>query len=413
MRNKDIIVIGQQGWDLNIGSNAHNIATVFAQNNRVIYVNPPLDINSLLRTRQKSQLKKHLSILLGRADSLVKEADNLWIYTPGILCLSNNWLSSSQVFRSLNYINNKLFAQSISQTIKKLDFKEFLLFNDGLMFLGLELKALLQPVKYIYYVRDYLIATPYFKKHGTWAEAELITKADLVVANSLFLAEYASQYNANSYDIGQGCELNFFNPSVETSVPADMVNLHKPIIGYVGNITTSRLDINLLEQLATSRPNWTFAMVGFEDDDFKASRLHKKANVHFLGTKAPEELPSYIQHFDVCINPQLVNEITIGNYPRKIDEYLAMGKPTVATKTKAMQLFENYTYLGSSSAEYITLIQRALSENSNNKAEERIAFARSHTWEASVQAIYDLVHQVAPTDKAVSIKENANSVHSY
>ncbi len=45
-----------------------------------------------------------------------------------------------------------------------------------------------------------------------------------------------------------------------------------------------------------------------------------------------KELPGYIQHFDVCINPQKLNPITIGNYPLKVDEYLAMGKPVVATR---------------------------------------------------------------------------------
>ncbi|QNF35747.1 glycosyltransferase [Adhaeribacter swui] len=406
-------MIGQQGWDIGIGSNAHNIAAVFAQNNRVVYVNPPLDINSLLKTKHKSRLKIIFRLLAGKEENLVKHSENLWVYTPGILCLSSNWISSPKIFKILNYFNNQLFARSINKVIQKLNFKNYLLFNDSLMFLGLEQKKLLRPTKYTYYVRDYMVAVPYFKKHGTWVEAELITKADLVVANSLFLAEYASNYNTQSYDVGQGCELDYFNPEVETDVPSDLVNLKQPIIGYVGNLTASRLDINLLEQLATSRPDWTFAFVGFEDEHFRASRLHELTNVHFLGAKAPAELPSYIQHFDVCINPQVVNEITIGNYPRKIDEYLAMGKPVVATKTKAMQMFEDYTYLGSSAAEYIQLIEKALAENSMSQAKARIAFAKSHTWEASVQAIYNLLNQKEQKDKVQAIKKNAQPVSSY
>ena len=52
-----------------------------------------------------------------------------------------------------------------------------------------------------------------------------------------------------------------------------------------------------------------------------------------------------IPHIRKNLNPQLLNEVTIGNYPRKIDEYLAMGKPTVATKTEGMSVFADYTYL--------------------------------------------------------------------
>ncbi len=55
--------------------------------------------------------------------------------------------------------------------------------------------------------------------------------------------------------------------------------------------------------------------------------------------KKPEQTAAYIHHFTICINPQLVNPLTIGNYPRKIDEYLASGKPVVATATQAMEMF--------------------------------------------------------------------------
>ena len=63
-------------------------------------------------------------------------------------------------------------------------------------------------------------------------------------------------------------------------------------------------------------------------------------NVLFVGLKPISELKDYVACFDVCINPQWVNELTIGNYPIKIDEYLLMGKPVVATKTKAMEMFQ-------------------------------------------------------------------------
>jgi glycosyltransferase involved in cell wall biosynthesis len=65
----------------------------------------------------------------------------------------------------------------------------------------------------------------------------------------------------------------------------------------------------------------------------------------FLGAQDVNRLPEYIKAFDVCINPQLLNETTKRNYPRKIDEYLAMGKPVVATKTIAMGYFKDWVYL--------------------------------------------------------------------
>jgi len=119
--------------------------------------------------------------------------------------------------------------------------------------------------------------------------------------------------------------------------------------------------------------------------------LHKLSNVYFLGRKNESELPNYVKGFDVAMNPQLSNNLTIGNYPRKIDEYLAMGKPIIATKTKAMEMFKDCVYLGSSKEEYIVLTEKALAENAPELAEKRINFAKSHTWTNNVTALYDAI----------------------
>ena len=81
----------------------------------------------------------------------------------------------------------------------------------------------------------------------------------------------------------------------------------------------------------------------------------------------------------------------MGNYPLKIDEYLAMGKPVVATRTKAMKLFEEYTYLADKPEEYPDLIKKALAGDSKEKHRQRIAFAQTHTWENSMSELYKVI----------------------
>jgi glycosyltransferase involved in cell wall biosynthesis len=159
----------------------------------------------------------------------------------------------------------------------------------------------------------------------------------------------------------------------------------------VGSLTALRLDISLIEYIAKKRKNWSIVLVGPEDEAFQNSNLHSLSNVYFLGRKDASELPNYVKGFDVAINPQAINNLTIGNYPRKIDEYLAMGKPVIATKTKAMEMFRNCVYLASTGQDYIRLIERALSENTIELANKRIDFARSHTWENNVSAIYSSI----------------------
>src|SRR5690606_40772052 len=107
-------------------------------------------------------------------------------------------------------------------------------------------------------------------------------------------------------------------------------------------------------------------------------------NVRFLGKKAMNDLFRYIGAFSVCLNPQLTNAITIGNYPRKIDEYLALGKPVVATCNPTMEAFRSVVYLAGSHEEYSHAINKALAENTPELEAKRKAFVTTHTWENSV-----------------------------
>ena len=84
---------------------------------------------------------------------------------------------------------------------------------------------------------------------------------------------------------------------------------------------------------------------------------------YFSARNLKQVYPSYVAHFDVCMNPQKINHITIGNYPRKIDEYLALGKPVIATRTKTMSLFEDHVWNCDDTTEYVEAIHTALQTN--------------------------------------------------
>lgn len=388
MSGRNIVIVGQQPWDTEIGSNCKDIALEFSKHNRVVYVNSPLDRNTVLKSPKEGKIQKRLNVIAGKEKGLNVVLPNFWVLYPDVILESINWLPDSFLYTYLNKQNNKRFAKSIKNSLQQLGFNNFLLFNDNDIFRSFYLKELLQPELSIYYSRDNMLAVDYWQKHGRKLEPALIAKSDVCVANSSYLASYCKKYNPHSYFVGQGCD--FVIPAAEQkiSLPQALANIKKPIIGYVGALVNLRLDIDILAHISNERKDWSVVLVGPEDDAFKASVLHQLPNVHFLGPKSPTELTSYISHFDVCLNPQLVNPMTIGNYPRKIDEYLALGKPVVATQTEAMEIFKDYTYLANTPADYVQLIDRALQEDKPELRVKRQAFAATHTWENSVQQIY-------------------------
>ena len=394
IENRDFIVVGQQPWDTPIGSNCKDLALEFSKHNRVLYINAPLDRRTKFQQGHTEGVKKRMRVINGQEDGLEQIGANFWVYYPDVINESINWMKPTALFRVFNKINNKRFAKSVKKAIQKLNFKDFILFNDSDMFRSYHLKELLNPSTSIYYSRDNLLATPYWGKHGKYLEPELIKKSDLCVANSVYLANYCKQYNPNSFYVGQGCDFELFKNDDSVKVPESLNTIEKPILGYVGALLSIRLDERILLHLAQQKPAWSIVLVGPEDDDFKNSKLHEMENVHFLGPQKPETLPAYIKGFDICLNPQALNPLTIGNYPRKIDEYLAMGKPTLATRTEAVGIFEDYVYLAETKEEYVLLAEKALAENSETLVNERIAFAKTHTWEKNAEEIYKAIQTV-------------------
>jgi glycosyltransferase involved in cell wall biosynthesis len=396
MTGYDIILVGLQPYDSDIGSNSINIAEEFAKQNRVLYVNYPFDRKSFSLEKHLPNVQKRAKMMAGETSNLVQVKPQLWNLYPNTLIESINGIPFTPLFRVFNYINNRRLANEIAKAANKLGFKDFILFNDSDMFRSYHLKNLLKPKCTVYYTRDNMMSVPYWFKHGHKLEPELMASSDLVCANSTYLAGIAAKDNKNSFYVGQGCDVTAFDSDKVKEKPTDLEPIKGPIIGYIGALFTQRLDIKIIKLIASHNPDWNVVLIGPQDEDFKKSELHQISNVHFLGLKDGSVLPNYLNYFDVAINPQILNPVTIGNYPRKIDEYLAMGKPVVATETKAMSIFKDHTYLATSPEGYIPLIEKALKENSSELANERIKFARSHTWENSVKEIYKAIQIVNP-----------------
>ncbi len=386
--NRNILIISIQPWYYELGSNCKNIALELSKNNRVLYVNIPITRKTYLSTSKSHGIEKHCTVIRSKSETIHKIQDNLWEFYPTSLIESINSLPFTSLFQIINSFNNQRFAKDIKKALKRMKFENFILFNDNDIYNGFYLKEYLQPDIYVYYMRDFLQGYPYWKKHSKVLEPKLIRKADIVVTNSLYYRDYCLQFNMCTTYIGQGCKLDLFNPKSINKIPAELMEIKKPVIGYVGALDSTRLDQTIIRTIAESNPEWQIVLVGPEDDTFKQSSLKTLANVHFWGRKPIETLPAYMLGFNVCMNPQFVNLITHGNYPLKIDEYLAMGKPVVATATAAMKLFQDYVYLAQNPEDYPALIQKALKEHTKSKADAGEQFAKSHTWENSISELY-------------------------
>lgn len=377
-------------------STSTSLAKELSKKHRVLYVNPPIDRRTWFTGKTDKFTKKHIQLIKEKDNRLIRISDNLSVLNPDKIIESLNWIPSTYLFSICIWLNNKTFASCIQKAINELEFDSFILINDKDMFRSFYLKELLKPSLSVYLDRDYTLGFDYWKRHGTNLEPKLMRKSDLVVCNSSDFTNRALKYNLNSFYIKNGANLEVFNDSKVWKKPEELNAYQRPLIGYVGALNAMRIDIELIATIAAKRNDWDFVFIGCEDDVFKNSILHDISNITFIPKKHTNEIPAYVKHFDVCINPQLINEITIGNFPLKIIEYLALGKPVVATATNTMkEEFSELTYLANDAEGYVAAIERALAEDNHERHASRIALAKRYSWKSVSEIFMDSIIKVA------------------
>ncbi len=112
--------------------------------------------------------------------------------------------------------------------------------------------------------------------------------------------------------------------------PADLAPA--PTAVYVGTLHESRLDVELIIELAQSVSSLSVVLVGPDALSAAArARLEAQPTIFVLGPRAYADVPAYLQHADIVIVPHLVTPFTESLDPIKAYECLAVQTPTVAT----------------------------------------------------------------------------------
>jgi GT2 family glycosyltransferase/glycosyltransferase involved in cell wall biosynthesis len=207
------------------------------------------------------------------------------------------------------------------------------------------------------------------------AESTLIAEADCVVATGSVIYDKRRGDARRCEIVRNGVDAALF---FERCRPNPRFSFDHPVIGYYGAIA-EWIDLDLIAELADRHPEWNFVLAG---DVFvrTLSGLNRKPNVTFLGLRPFEEMPELLWHFDVCLIPFRLNAITDAVDPVKLYEYLAGGKPVVASPIREIEPYRDVVDLVQGADEYEKAIERALADSDPHRAAERRAVASRNTW---------------------------------
>ncbi|RIK81665.1 hypothetical protein DCC62_01630 [candidate division KSB1 bacterium] len=221
-------------------------------------------------------------------------------------------------------------------------------------------------------------------------EKSLIARVDQVIIHSPALLEKKGRINPHTTLIPNGVDYDAYATPVDEL--DETRHIPHPRIGYVG-VIKKQLDLSLLHTLVMRHQEWSFIFVGPMENLFEqtstAHRLAAMPNVYFLGSKPVHRLPAYTQHLDVCLLCYQVNGYTKFIYPMKLHEYLATGRPVVASPIRSLQDYAHIITLASTVDEWSQALSDALqpAEHSPEKLEARRCIARQHDWNNLVQQI--------------------------
>lgn len=197
-------------------------------------------------------------------------------------------------------------------------------------------------------------------------EAELIKKAQatFVTSPALYKKFRHMENGQDTYYFPNVAEVKHFSKALGfLTKPEDLKNLKGSVLGFIGAISSYKVDFHLLIKLAKTYPECSIVLIGQVGEgqpDTKIDLLESIPNIHLIGPKSYESLPSYLKYFDVALLPCALNEYTKAMFPMKFFEYLAAEKKVVTTGLDSIQEFSDCCYISSSSSDFLLGVEKAL-----------------------------------------------------
>jgi UDP-galactopyranose mutase len=239
------------------------------------------------------------------------------------------------------------------------------------------------------------------------AERELMNRADLVLTGGVSLYESKRRLHPNVHAFPSSVDVpHFAQARARRRDPSDQAPIGEPRLGFFG-VVDERFDVPLLAEVAAARPDWQFVIIG-PVVKIDPATLPRPANIHYLGQKSYDELPSYIGGWDVALLPFARNASTRFISPTKTPEYLAAGRPVVSTSIR--DVVRPYGEMGlvriaDTPQEFAAAVEAALGEDAAARQAAADAFLSGMSWDATWSRINQLLQTVAAVPRASDVRE--------
>lgn len=240
----------------------------------------------------------------------------------------------------------------------------------------------------VYYCVDDFVLWPGVDRVAVQSlEAELLARADVVIATSERLAETRGRAGKSAFVLPHGVDVEELARVCDPeTVPLAGVRRGRPVLGYLG-LVDERIDANLLAAVARARRDWDIVLIGPVSSVPRA--LRSERNVRVLGPVPYSRVVEALAAFDVAILPYVRSDLTAAINPLKLREYLASGRPVVATPLPEVVRFVPHVRVAGDAEGFVREVAAALEGPRDLRAERRALLVRE-SWEARAETFLQL-----------------------
>jgi glycosyltransferase involved in cell wall biosynthesis len=315
------------------------------------------------------------------ANGLQRTEKDFWVYSPFSMPVQHN--------KWLKVINEKIIGLQVRHVMRKLEM------NAPMVWVvcptACDVALGIKRTKLIYQRTDCFEAFPGADRLVVEAfDRKLKAVSDMTVYVNHSLYEKEKHQCRNAFFLDQGVSYDMFaNTDQDLGLPEELRDIPRPIAGFIGSLDDCNPDIEFLAGVSKLLPEISFVVVGKAQCD--CSVLLSQKNIHMIGQKPYERMPEFGRCFDVAILPLKQSRWTDAVNPLKLKEYLAMGKPVVATPFPELEHYLDVVSQAATTSEFAQCIREAIRKDHADLVAKRREKVNNSSWDNKAEVVIERI----------------------